>query len=182
MKITKTDIEDLYILEPKSFGDDRGYFMETYNKNIFKNELGLDIDFVQDNYSFNVKKNTLRGLHLQNNPYSQSKLVRCVKGCVLDIVVDLRKKSNTYKKWFSIELSEENKKQLFIPKGFAHGFITLTDDVGFEYKVDNFYNKDSEINILFNDVELGIEWGCKNPILSDKDKNAKSLKDCDINF
>jgi len=181
MKVTPTKIKDVLIIEPDIFQDNRGWFFESYNKEKLK-EFGINTDFIQDNHSFSAKKGTLRGLHLQNNPYSQSKLVRCTKGTVLDVAVDLRKDSPTLKQWMSIELSEENKKQLFIPKGFAHGFITLTDNVEFEYKVDNYYNKESEGGIRFNDKELGINWQNDNPILIEKDANAPLLKDSNINF
>jgi len=181
MKVTPTKIIDVLIVEPDIFQDDRGWFFESYNKEKL-NAFGININFVQDNHSFSTKKGTLRGLHFQNNPNAQSKLVRCTKGVVLDVAVDLRKDSSTYKQWISVELSEDNKKQLFIPKGFAHGFITLTDNVEFEYKVDNYYNKESEGSINFNDKEIGINWGNDNPILIDKDLNAPFLKDSNINF
>lgn len=181
MKVTPTKIKDVLIIEPDIFQDNRGWFFESYNKEKLK-EFGIDRDFIQDNHSFSSKNGTLRGLHLQNNPYAQSKLVRCTKGAVLDVAVDLRKDSPTFKQWVSIELSEENKKQLFIPRGFAHGFITTTDNVEFEYKVDNYYNKESEGGIRFDDKELGINWGNDNPILIEKDANAPLLKDSNINF
>lgn len=181
MKIIQTKIQDVLIIEPDVFTDNRGWFFESYNKEKLK-ELGIDIDFVQDNHSFSALKGTLRGLHLQNNPHAQSKLVCCIKGAILDITVDLRKNSPTFKQWISVELTEENKKQLFIPKGFAHGFITLTDNVEFEYKVDNYYNRESEVSIRFNDEEIGINWENENPILIEKDKNASLLRDCNINF
>ena len=135
MNIIRTEIEDVLIIEPKVFGDHRGWFTETYSKAKFQ-ELGIDVDFVQDNHSMSAQKGTLRGLHFQIDPKSQTKLVRCTKGKILDVAVDLRKGSSTYKKWIGIKLSEENKKQLLIPKGFAHGFLTLTDDVEVQYKVD----------------------------------------------
>ena len=169
------------IIEPDVFGDNRGWFTETYNKEKFKN-FGINVDFIQDNHSFSSAKGTLRGLHLQNSPHTQSKLVRCTKGNVLDVAVDVRKDSPTFKQWVSVELSGENKKQLFIPKGFAHGFITLTDNVEFEYKVDNYYSKESERCIRFNDTDLNINWESENPILNERDMNAPLLKDCDINI
>lgn len=181
MKVIQTEIKDVLIIEPDIFEDNRGWFVESYNKEKLR-EFGIDINFTQDNHSFSTTKGTLRGLHFQNNPYAQSKLVQCTKGAVLDVAVDLRKNSSTYKKWISVELTEKNKKQLFIPKGFAHGFLTLTDDVEFEYKVDNYYNKQTERIIHFNDPEISINWKNNNPILSEKDKNAPFLKDCDINF
>ena len=181
MKITPTTIKDVLVIEPDIFEDNRGWFIESYNKKKLE-KFVVNINFIQDNLSFTKKKGTLRGLHFQNNPFSQSKLVSCIKGAVLDVVVDIRKNSKTYKKWFSIELTEENKKQLFIPRGFAHGFLTLTDDTVFQYKVDNDYNKQSERIFRFNDPEIGIIWGNKNPILLERDRNATFLKDCDINF
>ena len=181
MEIISTKIKNLLIIQPDIFQDNRGWFFESYNKAKL-NMLGIDVDFVQDNHSFSAKKGTLRGLHFQNNPYAQAKLVRCTKGIVLDVAVDLRKTSPTFKQWVSVELSEENKKQLFIPRGFAHGFITITDNVEFEYKVDNYYNKESERSIRFNDQAFGINWGNDNPILIDKDAQAPLLKDSDINL
>ena len=155
--------------------------METYSFNSFK-DFGIDITFVQDNHSLSKDRGILRGLHYQKNPFAQAKLFRCINGIVQDVAVDLRKGSPTYKKWFSIELSSSNKKQLFIPKGLVHGFLTLSDDVEVEYKVDEFYNKEYDRSIRYDDGEINIEWAIKNPILSDKDKNAPFLKDSDINF
>jgi dTDP-4-dehydrorhamnose 3,5-epimerase len=181
LNIVKTELEGVYILEPKVFVDNRGWFMETFSYRVFK-ELGLNINFVQDNHSYTKLKGTLRGLHFQNNPKAQTKLVRCTRGKILDVVVDLRKGSPTYKRWISVELSEENKRLLLIPKGFAHGFLTLTDDVEVQYKVDEYYSKEHDRSIRFDDPEIGIKWGIENPILSDKDKNAPFLKDSDCNF
>lgn len=181
MIATKTSIEEVLILEPAVFGDHRGWFTETYSKSKFQ-ELGLHMDFVQDNHSMSAQKGTLRGLHFQNDPKAQTKLVRCTKGRILDVAVDLRKGSPTYKKWVAVELSEENKKQLLVPKGFAHGFMTLTDDVEVQYKVDEYYAPQQDRSIRFDDPELGVDWGMVEPILSDKDKNASFLKDSDANF
>lgn len=181
MIATKTSIEEVLILEPAVFGDHRGWFTETYSKSKFQ-ELGLHMDFVQDNHSMSAQKGTLRGLHFQNDPKAQTKLVRCTKGRILDVAVDLRKGSPTYKKWVAVELSEENKKQLLVPKGFAHGFMTLTDDVEVQYKVDEYYAPQQDRSIRFDDPELGVDWGMVEPILSDKDKNAPFLKDSDANF
>ena len=181
MKVTKTEIEGLVIIDPDCFGDHRGWFMETYNEAKMK-ENGIDVVFVQDNHSKSMIKGTLRGLHFQNNPAAQSKLVRCTKGSMLDVAVDLRKDSPTYKQWFSIELTEENKKQLFIPQGFAHGFLTLTDDVEVQYKVDNLYDKAYDRGIRYDDPEIGVNWGEINPVLSDKDLTSPMLKDSDVNF
>ena len=181
MKLIKTKIDGVLIVEPKVFGDHRGWFMETYSKKVFE-ELGILIDFVQDNHSFSAQKGTLRGLHFQKEPKAQSKLVRCTKGSILDVAVDIRKGSPTYKDWVAVELSEENKKQLFIPKGFAHGFLTLTDDVEVQYKVDEYYSPENDCSIRYNDPELAVEWNWENPVLSDKDLNAPLLKDSDANF
>ena len=181
LNIIKTELDAVIILEPKVFGDNRGWFMESFSHKIFK-ELGLNLNFVQDNHSYSAIKGTLRGLHFQNNPMAQTKLVRCTRGKILDVVVDIRKGSPTYKKWIAVELSQENKKQLLIPKGFAHGFVTLTNDVEVQYKVDEYYSKEHDRSIRFDDPEIGIDWGIENPILSDKDKNAPLLKDSDCNF
>jgi len=181
MKITKTKIDGALIIEPAVFLDNRGWFAETYNEKKLE-DFGIKCDFIQDNHSFSSTKGTLRGMHFQNNPHAQSKLVRCTKGSVLDVAVDLRKNSPTYKQWVSVELTEENKKQLFIPKGFAHGFLTLSDNVEFQYKVDNYYNKQSERCINFNDPEIGIDWGNNDLLLLDRDKNAPFLKDVDATF
>lgn len=181
MIVTKTEIDGLVVIDPDCFGDHRGWFMETYNEAKMK-ENGLDVVFVQDNHSKSLVKGTLRGLHFQNNPMAQTKLVRCTKGVILDVAVDLRKNSPTYKKWFSIELTEENKKQLFIPQGFAHGFLTLSDDVEVQYKVDNLYSKEHDRGIRYNDPEIGVDWGDIAPVLSEKDTTSPMLKDSDANF
>lgn len=181
MKVTKTELEGVVIIDSDCYGDHRGWFMETYNEAKMK-ENGIDIVFVQDNHSKSMIKGTLRGLHFQNKPMAQTKLVRCTKGEVLDVAVDLRKDSPTYKKWFSIELTEENKKQLLIPQGFAHGFLTLTDDVEVQYKVDNLYSKEHDRGIRYDDPEIAVDWGTIDPVLSDKDLNSPFLKDSDVNF
>ena len=177
MKITKTKLESVVIIEPDVFGDNRGFFMESWNKKKMA-EAGLDYDFVQDNHSKSTVKGTLRGIHFQKGDKAQAKLVRCVKGAVLDVAVDLRRNSPTFKQWVGVELSEENKKQLLIPRGFGHGFVTLTDDVEFLYKADNYYAPAADAGIRWNDPEIGVEWGIENPILSDKDKNNPFLEDC----
>ena len=169
MKITKTKLDGVVIIEPDVFGDNRGFFMESWNKKKME-EAGLDYDFVQDNHSKSTVKGTLRGIHFQKGNKAQAKLVRCVKGAVLDVAVDLRKNSPTFKQWIGVELSEENKKQLLIPRGFGHGFVTLTDDVEFLYKADNYYAPEADAGIRWNDPEIGVEWGVINPILSEKDK------------
>lgn len=177
MKITKTKLEGVVIIEPDVFGDNRGFFMESWNKKKME-EAGLFYDFVQDNHSKSTVKGTLRGIHFQKGDKAQAKLVRCVKGAVLDVAVDLRKNSPTFKQWVGVELSAENKKQLLIPRGFGHGFVTLTDDVEFLYKADNYYAPEADAGIRWNDPEIGVEWGIENPILSEKDKKNPFLKDC----
>ena len=180
-KFIETGIEGLTIVEPTVFGDDRGYFMETYSEREFA-DAGLPTCFVQDNQSFTAKRGTLRGIHFQNGEWSQAKLVRVVAGAVIDVAVDLRKGSPTYLQWVGVELSAENKRQLLIPRGFGHGFVTLTDDVEFVYKVDNDYNKKSDRSVRFDDPQIGVDWGVSDPVLSDKDKNAPFLKDSDCSF
>lgn len=173
MQIEKTEIEGLLIIKPKVFEDDRGHFFESFNKNVFfKN--GLSLEFVQDNQSLS-NKNVLRGLHFQSPPYAQGKLIRVIKGSVLDVAVDIRKSSPTYGKNVVINLSEQNKIMFYIPEGFAHGFLTLEDNTIFSYKCTNFFNKESEGSLLWNDLDLNVNWGITNPILSDKDKVAPSF-------
>lgn len=179
MKLINTKLEGVYILEPQVFYDERGWFMETYSA-IKTPEIACD--FVQDNHSYSKGKGILRGIHFQNGQHAQAKLVRVIRGAVLDVAVDLRKGSPTYKQWISVELSDKNKKQFFIPRGFGHGFVTLTDDVEFVYKTDNYYNHESDRSIKFDDPEIGVEWGIKDPILSEKDKKAPLLKDSDCTF
>lgn len=172
----KTGIEGLCVIQPKVFGDERGYFMETYNYNEFK-EAGLDMVFVQDNQS-KSKKGVLRGLHFQRK-HPQGKLVRVISGEVFDVAVDIRENSPTFKKWFGIILSEENKKQLYIPEGFAHGFLVLSEEVEFVYKCTDYYHPEDESGIIWNDPEIGIEWpleGIGETILSEKDKRWDNLK------
>lgn len=185
MKKIETKIPGVVIIEPDVHGDHRGYFMETYSTSNF-HALGIDNVFVQDNMSFTAKKGTLRGLHFQNDPMAQAKLVSCTKGTVIDVAVDIRKGSPTYKQWVAVELSEENKKMFFIPRGFAHGFLTLTDDVEFRYKVDNLYSKEHDRGIRFDDPSVNVDWGGLlngiEPILSDKDKNGPTLDESDCNF
>lgn len=181
MKRIDTFIEGLYILEPVVHGDERGWFVESYNKSNFSN-IGIDTVFVQDNHSMSSTKNVLRGLHFQTQPKAQTKLIRCTKGRILDVAVDLRKDSKTYLKWFSIELSYENKLQLYIPQGFAHGFKTLTDDVEVQYKVDEFYSKENDRSIRYDDPDINVYWGEGEPILSEKDRLAPFLKDCQFEF
>ena len=181
MNVIKTDVLDVYILEPQVFGDHRGWFMESWSQKKME-EAGLFYNFVQDNQSFSAKKGTLRGLHFQKGDAAQAKLVRCARGAVVDFAVDMREGSPTYKKWVGVELSAENKRQLLIPRGFLHGFVTLTDDVEFLYKADNYYNAEADRGIRWNDPEIGVDWNIENPITSDKDNNAPLLKDSDIDF
>ena len=170
MNATETKLKGCYILEPKVFNDDRGYFLESFNSKKFNELLGVDIKFVQDNESFS-SKGVLRGLHYQLGQDAQAKLVRVVKGEDLDVAVDIRKKSKTFGQYISVVLSENNKKQLFVPRGFAHGFIVLSETAIFSYKCDNHYNKQSEGGIIYNDPKLNIDWKLPNNefILSDKD-------------
>ncbi|MDH6367899.1 MULTISPECIES: dTDP-4-dehydrorhamnose 3,5-epimerase [unclassified Breznakia] len=185
MKVIDTEIKEVKIIEPDVFGDHRGWFMETYSTNKFA-EAGIDNIFVQDNHSMSAKAGTLRGLHWQNEPCAQAKLVRCTKGTVIDVAVDIRKGSPTYKKWVSVELSAENKKMFFIPRGFAHGFLCLTDDVEFQYKVDNLYSKECDRGIRYDDPSINVDWGTLlngiEPILSEKDMNGPTLDESDANF
>jgi dTDP-4-dehydrorhamnose 3,5-epimerase len=182
MKITETELEGLRIIEPVVFGDHRGWFMETYSEEIFR-EHGVSLNFVQDNHSYSAAKGTLRGLHYQLNPKAQTKLVRCTRGSIYDVAVDVRKGSPTFGQWFGIELSAENKKQLFIPKGFAHGFMTLVEEAEVQYRVDEFYAPECDGGILWNDPLIGIEWPIDvTPVLSAKDEKAPLLKDTDLNF
>lgn len=174
MEFISTKLKDVYIVEPKVFGDHRGWFCETWTAKDFE-EAGLHYNFVQDNQSYSAKKGTLRGLHFQKGEYSQAKLVRCIRGAILDVIVDLRHDSPTYKQWMSVELSAENKRMFMIPRGFAHGFVTLTDDVEFVYRVDNYYNPASEASIRYDDPEFNIDWGFaegETPILAAKDEAA----------
>ena len=179
MELINTSMPDLFIIKPRVYSDSRGWFMESWNKKEMDSK-GVPYDFVQDNQSFSVDKGVLRGLHCQIGNAVQAKLVRCVKGSVLDVVVDLRVSSPTYKKWFSVELSADNKLQLLIPRGFAHEFLTLTEDVEFLYKTDNFYSQDNERGILWNDDDIGIEWGIESPILSEKDRQAPKLMESGV--
>ena len=179
-KFTKTEIEGVYIIEPNVFGDNRGYFMETYNEQEFKNN-GLDYNFVQDNQS-KSKKGVLRGLHFQKT-HPQAKLVRVLEGEVFDVAVDLRKGSKTYGKWVGVILSEENKKQFMIPRGFAHGFVVLSETAVFAYKCDDFYHPEDEGGIMWNDPDINIEWPYKGELLlSEKDKVHPLLRECKIEF
>lgn len=172
----KTDIDGVIIVEPKVFGDSRGYFMETYQEKAFK-EGGIPSDFVQDNQS-KSRKGVLRGLHFQNN-YPQAKLVRVIKGEVFDVAVDLRKGSDTYGKWVGVLLSDENKRQFYVPRGFAHGFLVLSEEAEFVYKCDDFYHPEDEGGVMWNDPDIGIEWPTLDTeiLLSEKDKKHPDFKE-----
>ena len=180
MKFIETKIPEVIIIEPKVFGDERGYFMETFRQDLFENNI-RKINFIQDNES-KSKRGVLRGLHYQLPPFAQSKLVRVIKGKVLDVAVDIRKNSPTFKKYVAVELSEDNKRQLFIPRGFAHGFLVLSEEAIFSYKVDNYYSPEHDRSIRFDDLEIGINWNFPEEelIISEKDKNAPFLKDAEI--
>lgn len=175
MELLKTQIEGLLILKPQVFIDSRGYFYESYNENRFRT-LGIMEKFVQDNQSVS-QKGVIRGLHYQKPPFAQVKLVRVIKGSALDVAVDIRKNSPTYGQYFSILLTGENNVQFYIPAGFAHGFATLEDDTIFTYKCSNFYNKNSEGSIIYNDPILNIDWQINRPIVNDKDREALSFAD-----
>lgn len=179
MKLIQTDIPDVVILEPQVYSDDRGFFMETWSQREFE-RLGIKHEFVQDNHSCS-NKGVLRGLHFQTAPYSQGKLVRVVKGAVYDVAVDLRNRSKTYGEYVSVKLSAENKKMLWIPEGFAHGFLALEDETHFLYKTTNFYNKESEKALRWDDADLNIDWPEMDAyLISEKDKKALAFSD--INF
>ena len=182
MNIEKTFIKDLVLISPSVFEDARGYFFEAYNKSKFS-DLGISIDFVQDNQSFS-QKGTLRGLHYQNPPFAQTKLVRVLQGEIIDVAVDLRKDSPTFGKHFSVLLSAENKKQLLVPQGFAHGFSVLSETAVVLYKCDQYYNKESEGGIRFDDPTLAIDWGMdlKNAIVSEKDQILPDFTNCNSQF
>jgi len=173
MEITETPLKGLFVIKPKVFEDARGYFFESYNDQVFR-KAGLHLNFVQDNQSLS-NKGVLRGLHFQNPPHAQGKLVRVITGAVFDVAVDIRKNSPTYSRWFGLELNEQNKQMMYIPEGFAHGFATLRDGTVFSYKCTAFYNKDAEDCLLWNDSDIGIDWRIQNPLLSDKDLQGKKL-------
>ena len=182
MEVIKTEIEGVVIIEPRIFHDERGYFYESFSQREFEEKVCKTV-FVQDNQS-RSSYGVLRGLHFQKAPYSQSKLVRCIKGKVLDVAVDIRKGSPTFGKYVAVELSEDNHRQFFVPRGFAHGFAVLSDEAVFQYKCDNYYNKESEGSIAWNDESLSIDWkiDMDKVILSEKDKNSKPLAQADYLF
>lgn len=177
MQIIKTEIPDVLIFEPKVFGDDRGFFFESFNQKIFEEAVGHKVDFIQDNHSKSTK-GVLRGLHFQLPPFAQAKLVRCIVGEVFDVAVDIRKDSPTFGKWVGVRLSAENKRQLWIPEGFAHGFLVISGNAEFVYKTTNFYSPEHDRGILWDDSSIGIEWDIDtDPILSTKDMRQPLLHD-----
>ena len=178
MKVIKTNLNDCFIIEPTVFGDHRGYFFESYNKARFEKETGLQVNFIQDNEAFS-NKGALRGLHFQKGEFAQAKLVRVTEGTVLDVAVDLREDSSTFLQHVAVELSAENKKQLFVPRGFAHGYVVLSETAVFNYKCDNLYNKDSEGGVIYNDETLNIDWKLNSSefLISEKDNILPTIKD-----
>ena len=183
MNVIKTPLEGLLILEPRIFNDDRGYFFESFNAHTFKSATGLDIDFVQDNQARSTI-NVLRGLHYQNAPHAQTKLIRALEGAIWDVVVDLRKDSSTYGRWYGVELSTENKRQFLVPRGFAHGYSVLTETAEVFYKCDDFYSKQDEGGLYYADPELNIDWkiDLANAIVSEKDQVQPTLKENNARF
>lgn len=181
MKVVKTGIQGLVVLEPHVFTDERGYFLETYNKAVLRDALGEEVNFVQDNESFSAK-HTLRGLHFQIPPYEQGKLVRVVRGAVIDVAVDLRKGSPTFGRYHKELLDANSKRQMWIPPGFAHGFLTLEDETVFAYKCTGLYHRESEQSLRWNDPELAIDWGIEDPLLSEKDADAPLMSQFDSPF
>lgn len=180
MNVINTDIPDVMIFEPKVFGDDRGFFFESFNQKVFEQAIGRKIEFVQDNHS-RSSKNVLRGLHYQLDPFAQGKLVRCVFGEVFDVAVDIRQNSPTFGKWVGVNLSAENKRQLWIPEGFAHGFVVISEHAEFVYKTTNYYSQAHERSIKWNDDTLKINWPLNDsPILSAKDEQAVTLKNAEL--
>jgi len=175
MKVTESGIKGVYTIEPDVYKDDRGFFMETFHIERYRKLLGINLEFVQDNIS-RSSKNVLRGMHFQRN-YPQGKIVKASRGEILDIIVDLRKDSSTYGTWESFKLSEQNKLQVWIPPGFAHGFLVMSDSADFEYKCTEYYHPEDEHCLIWNDPEVAIDWPINNPILSEKDKKGLSLKD-----
>ncbi len=181
MEIINTPLKDLFVIKPKIFIDNRGYFFESYSQIKMPNTFQA-IYFIQDNQSLSIHKGTLRGIHFQNNPKAQTKLVRCIQGSIWDVAIDLRVGSPTYLKWFGVELTDHNYLQLLVPKGFGHAFITLVTNTVVAYKVDEYYSKDHDRSIRFDDKHLNVDWKGLTPILSEKDSNAPFIKDSDVNF
>jgi len=181
MQAIKTSLSGAFIIEPKVHGDSRGWFLESYS--YFKLEnLGIVMEVVQANRSFSAREGTLRGLHCQSAPMVQAKLITCVKGAILDVAVDIREGSPSFMKWVKVELTAENKKMFYIPRGFLHGFLTLTENVEVEYKVDQYFSPNNDRSVRFDDKAIGIKWDIEEPILSERDAAAPLLKDCDLKF
>ncbi|MBS4709783.1 dTDP-4-dehydrorhamnose 3,5-epimerase [Aeromonas caviae] len=174
MNVIKTEIPDVLIFEPKVFGDERGFFFESFNQKLFEEVVGYPVTFVQDNHS-KSSQGVLRGLHYQLPPHAQGKLVRCVAGEVFDVAVDIRTSSPTFGQWVGVHLSAENKRQLWIPEGFAHGFVTLSESADFLYKTTDYYHRESEGSICWNDSDINIEWPVEGVLLSEKDKTSQSF-------
>ncbi len=181
MRFIETELNGAYIIEPVVHKDHRGFFLESYSRKVFE-DAGIRADFLQDNHSLSKQKGVIRGLHFQNPPHAQSKLIRVVKGSIYDVIVDLRKKSPTYGKWFPVEISADNFKMLFVPTGFAHGFCTLEENTEVIYKVDAFYAPDSDAGIRWNDPDLKISWPVTDPVISEKDKSLPFLRDIENQF
>lgn len=181
MQITPLKLSGASLLEPVVHGDNRGFFMESYNQKTM-HALGITHDFIQDNHSLSAEVGVLRGLHYQLNPNAQTKLIRVLSGAIYDVIVDIRRNSPTFGEWVGVTLSEHNKRQLLVPKGFAHGFCTLVPNTQVLYKVDEYYSPEHDRGILWNDPALGIDWPVTNPVLSDKDQRHPVLKDAEINF
>lgn len=181
MKKLQTNLPGAFILEPKVYGDHRGFFMESFNESVF-HELGIDVKFVQDNHSLSQASGTLRGLHYQLSGKAQTKLVRVTRGAIYDVIVDIRKGSPTYGKWQGFILSAENKRQLLVPKGFAHGFCTILDNTEVQYKVDELYSPEHDRGLAWNDIMLAIDWPTNDPVLSAKDEKHPSFSEAENNF
>ncbi|MEC0258403.1 dTDP-4-dehydrorhamnose 3,5-epimerase [Paenibacillus lautus] len=181
MRVEPLKLEGVNIVEPVVHGDHRGFFMESYNERVFR-DRGIHNNFIQDNHSLSVEPGVLRGLHYQLNPKAQTKLIRVLTGAIYDVILDIRKSSPTFGQWVGVILSEHNKRQLLVPKGFAHGFCTLVPNTQVLYKVDEYYSPEHDRGILWSDPALGIDWPASNPILSDKDQQHPLLKDAEVNF
>ena len=181
MQVTELALPGVKIIEPTYFEDYRGYYCETYSMRTLA-EYGITDEFVQDNHSMTLKRGTLRGIHFQNNPVPQIKLVRCTKGAIKDVVVDLRRNSPTFKQWLAVELSAENRRQIWIPSGYGHAFLTLQDNCEVQYKVTGLYEPKLDRAIAWNDLEIAVEWGIDNPIVSQKDMQAPTLAESDVNL
>jgi len=184
MNIKALDIDGIFLVTPKRFADDRGYFSEVFKAHVFNEAIGKTIDFVQDNHSYSQKRGTVRGLHFQSPPHAQGKLVRCPRGSIVDIAIDVRKGSDTYGQHVRVELSEKNGQQLWVPAGFLHGFVTLEDDTEVTYKVTDYYAPECDGNVFWNDADLGLDWGIDpaDAVLSEKDKKAPKFRDFQTPF